>query len=236
LSPLKTQDQGLTILPQLDYLPIIVESFLIDCKAQGLSPDTIELYTKKLKYFLRYCERQALTQISQITSDFIHWYLLELSETHKPGGGHVGFDASRTMLYWIEEEIMPDSWKNPIRRVKSPKLPIDPIEPIQIEEIRQLLKTSKTNYSGPGKGTQATHCIPGAQNDSGDSKISSVSARQLSSSVGFHSRITYIVLCSILRRRAEQIGMKSIPTPHDFRRAFELMMLHNGVVSLPCKN
>jgi site-specific recombinase XerD len=53
------------------------------------------------------------------------------------------------MLYWIEEEqIMPDGWKNPIRRVKAPKLPIDPIEPIQIEEIHQLLKTCKSNYSG----------------------------------------------------------------------------------------
>ena len=149
MSTLKTQDQGLIILSQQDYLPILVESFLIDRKAQGLSPDTIELYTKKLKYFLRYCERQALTQISQITSDFVRRYLLELSETHNPGGVHVCFRALRTMLYWIEEEeIMPDGWKNPIRRVKSPKLPIDPIEPIQIEEIHQLLKTCKSNYSG----------------------------------------------------------------------------------------
>jgi peptidase M23-like protein/integrase family protein with SAM-like domain len=127
----------------------LIESFLIDRKAQGLSPDTIELYTKKLKYFMRYCERQALTQISQITSDFIRRFLLELSETHNPGGVHVCFRALRTMLYWIEEEeIMPDGWKNPIRRVKAPKLPIDPIEPIQIEEIQQLLKTCKSNYSG----------------------------------------------------------------------------------------
>ena len=71
MSTLKTQDQGLIMLSQQDYLPILVESFLIDRKAQGLSPDTIELYTKKLKYFFKYCERQALTQVSQITSDFI---------------------------------------------------------------------------------------------------------------------------------------------------------------------
>jgi hypothetical protein len=149
MSTLKTQDQGLIILSQQDYLPILVESFLIDRKAQGLSPDTIELYTKKLKYFLKYCERQALTQISQMTSDFIRRYLLELSETHNPGGVHVCFRSLRTMLYWIEEEeIMPDGWKNPIRRIKAPKLPIDPIEPIQIEEIHQLLKTCKSNYSG----------------------------------------------------------------------------------------
>jgi len=32
-----------------------------------------------------------------------------------------------------------------------------------------------------------------------------------------------------LRRRAELVGLKDIPTPHDFRRAFALIMLRNGV-------
>ncbi len=80
---LNTQDQGLFTFSQQDYLPILVESFLIDRKSQGLSPDTIELYTKKLQYFLKYCERQALTQVSQITSDFIRKYLLELPSSGK---------------------------------------------------------------------------------------------------------------------------------------------------------
>jgi site-specific recombinase XerD len=151
MSVLKTQDQGLITLSQQDYLPILVESFLIDRRSQGLSPDTIEPYTKKLQYFLKYCERQALTQISQLTSDFIRRYLLELSETHNPGGVHACFRPLWTMLYWLEEEeIMPQDWKNPIRRVKAPKLPTDPIEPIQIEEIHQLLKTCQSNYSGVG--------------------------------------------------------------------------------------
>ena len=71
---LKSQDQGLITLSQQDYLPILVESFMIDRRSQGLSPDTIELYVKKLQYFLKYCEKQALTQVSQINSDFIRRY------------------------------------------------------------------------------------------------------------------------------------------------------------------
>ena len=54
MSTLKTQDQGIIVLSQQDYLPILVESFLIDRKSQGLSPETIDFYTKKLKYFLKY--------------------------------------------------------------------------------------------------------------------------------------------------------------------------------------
>ena len=42
-------------------------------------------------------------------------------------------------------------------------------------------------------------------------------------------RMTYSALRCFLRRRAEQVGMKGIPTQHDFRRAFALIMLRNGV-------
>jgi hypothetical protein len=66
---LKSQDQGLITLSQQDYLPILVESFLIDRRSQALSPDTIELYTKKLQYFLKDCERQTLTQEAVLQSD-----------------------------------------------------------------------------------------------------------------------------------------------------------------------
>ena len=124
MSFFKTQDQGTIVLDQQDYLPILIESFLIDRRSQGLSSETIDFYKKKLQYFLRYCESHTLTQVSQLTSDFIRRYILELSETHNPGGVHACFRPLRTMLYWVEEEeIMPAGWKNPIRRVKAPNLP-----------------------------------------------------------------------------------------------------------------
>jgi integrase/recombinase XerD len=267
---LNTQDQGLITLSQQDYLPILVESFLIDRKSQGLSPDTIELYTKKLQYFLKYCERQALTQVSQITADFIRRYLLELSETHNPGGVHACFRPLRTMLYWLEEEeVMPAGWKNPIRRVKAPKLPTDPIEPIQIEEIHQLLKTCKSNYSGVrdkammlgllDTGARAkeflninledvdlgTGAVMIRQGKGRKPRMVFLGRKTIRAIRGYlryrhdnnpalwvsihGERMTYAALRCLLRRRAEQVGMKSIPTPHDFRRAFALIMLRNGV-------
>jgi site-specific recombinase XerD len=267
---LNTQDQGLITLSQQDYLPILVESFLIDRRSQGLSPDTIELYTKKLQYFLKYCERQALTQISQLTSDFIRRYLLELSETHNPGGVHACFRPLRTMLYWIEEEeIMPPGWKNPIRRVKAPKLPTDPIEPIQIEEVNLLLKTCAGNYSGVRDKAMmlglldtgarakeflhinledvdlATGAVMIRQGKGRKPRMVFLGRKTIRAIRGYlryrkdnhpalwvsthGERMTYSALRCFLRRRAEQIGMKEIPTPHDFRRAFALVMLRNGV-------
>jgi len=267
---LKSQDQGTITLSQQDYLPILIESFLIDRRSQGLSPDTIEFYTKKLQYFQKYCERQALTQISQLTSDFIRRYLLEISETHNPGGVHACFRPLRTMLYWIEEEeIMPAGWKNPIRRVKAPKLPTDPIEPVQIEEIHQLLKTCQSNYAGARDKAMmlglldtgarakeflninledvdmATGAVMIRQGKGRKPRMVFLGRKTIRAIRGYlryrhdnyaalwvsirGERMTYAALRCLLRRRAEKIRMKSIPTPHDFRRAFALVMLRNGV-------
>lgn len=49
MSALKTQDEGIIILSQEDYLPVLVESLLIDRKLQGLSPETIDSCARKLK-------------------------------------------------------------------------------------------------------------------------------------------------------------------------------------------
>ena len=38
---LKTQDKGTIVLSQEDYIPILINSFLIDRKSQSLSNETI---------------------------------------------------------------------------------------------------------------------------------------------------------------------------------------------------
>ncbi len=38
---LNPQDQGTIVLPQEDYVPLAVESLVIDRKAQSVSPDTL---------------------------------------------------------------------------------------------------------------------------------------------------------------------------------------------------
>ncbi len=137
---LKTQDQGTIVLSQQDYLPVIVDSFLIDRQAQGLASTTVIFYRKKIKYFIEYCEVQAVTQISQLTSDLIRRFILQLAEKHNEGGVHACFRVLRTLLYWIEaEEIMPAEWKNPMRRVKAPKLSVQPNEPVSIQDVSALL-------------------------------------------------------------------------------------------------
>ena len=52
----KRQDQGTIVLSQREYIPLMVESFPIDRKAQGFFPETISNYQKKLRDFLYFRE------------------------------------------------------------------------------------------------------------------------------------------------------------------------------------
>ncbi len=45
---LNSQDQGTIILAQQDYIPLAVESFLIDRQAQSISSATLSFYRKQL--------------------------------------------------------------------------------------------------------------------------------------------------------------------------------------------
>jgi site-specific recombinase XerD len=110
---LESQDQGTITLAQQDYLAITIESFDIDRRAQNVSPETVDFYRKKLKYFVDFCDAQAVTQVAQITPDLIRRYILRLSETHNQGGEHACFRPTRTLFLWADsEEIMPPDFSD----------------------------------------------------------------------------------------------------------------------------
>ena len=48
---LKIEDQGTIKLSQMDYLPIVIDSFLVDRKSQGLSLETVQFYNKNTKWY-----------------------------------------------------------------------------------------------------------------------------------------------------------------------------------------
>jgi site-specific recombinase XerD len=267
---LKHQDQGIINLSQMDYLPIVIDSFLVDRKAQGLSGETLRFYQKKLKYFSQFCDGQAVTQVSQVTPDLIRRYLLELSEKHNPGGIHACFRTLRTLLLWVQqEEIMPKDWNNPIRKVKAPKLPNELLEPIPLEDVQALVETCKHTFTGTRDKAMILGLLDtGARAQEflnlnlDDIELATGSAlirqgkgrkprmvflgrkalrairsyfrfrRDTNSAlwVSVHGeRMTYTALRALLRRRAELARLEEIPTPQDFRRAFALAMLRNGV-------
>jgi len=126
-----------------NYLLTWVEAFIIDRKAGGMAKGTISFYNEKLRHFTDYCESQAVKSVIEITPALIREYLLFLESRHNPGGIHAHYRALRTFLFWWEEETEPENWKNPIRKVRAPKLVIEPIEGVSLETVRQLVKACK---------------------------------------------------------------------------------------------
>lgn len=62
---------------------------------------------------------------------------------HNPGGIHAHYRVIRTFFNWWEDEIEPENWRNPIHRVKAPKLRVEPLEPANFKNIKAMLKTCK---------------------------------------------------------------------------------------------
>lgn len=135
-------DQTIIEISQGEYIAITAESFLIDRQAGELSKHTIRFYQQYLKSFTEYCSAHSLNLIGDITPDFLRRYLLTYGESHNPGGVHAAFRTLRAYFRWLaNEEIMPPTWKNPMLKIKGPKVAAVSLEPISLEDVRKLLNT-----------------------------------------------------------------------------------------------
>jgi integrase/recombinase XerD len=124
-----------------DYLYTWIEAFLIDRKTRGLAEGTLRFYRNKLKLFTDFCETQVVTQIGQITPTLLCQYLLYLEETgHNEGSRHAAYRTMRAFLYWYEDEVEPEGWKVPIRKIKSPKVTTEPVDPVSIRVVSKMVK------------------------------------------------------------------------------------------------
>lgn len=122
-----------------------MDSFILDRKAQNLSDGTIRFYHTKMKLlsgFLKECE---ISRIKEITPQIIRDYLIYLEDRgHNPGGIHAAYRALKAFLNWWEDEFEPPNWRNPIKKVRSPKVPVEILEPIKSDEAIKLLSVCDT--------------------------------------------------------------------------------------------
>ena len=122
-----------------DSLVVWLDGFLVDRQSSGKARRTIEFYQDKIIGFVSFCEKRSVSNISQITPTLIREYLLWLADTnHTPGGVHAFYRALRAFLRWYEDEAEPDNWRNPIKKVKAPKVPVEPLEPVSFEVVDAL--------------------------------------------------------------------------------------------------
>ena len=129
-----------------DFIPDWANQFYLAKKSEGVSPATLVFYKQQLGHFLRYCEWQAYTNIQDLDANSLRRFLLWHEETgHNAGGQHAAFRVLRTFLRWYEAEAEPEGWRNPIHKVKAPKLTVIPLAPVGLDEVAVMLKGISKN-------------------------------------------------------------------------------------------
>jgi site-specific recombinase XerD len=131
-----------TILNEVQnaHLESWLDAFLLDRKAQNMTNGTLFFYKNKLDMFIQFCDTQEVKYITQITPDLIRMYIFYLdSKGHNAGGIHAYYRTLKTFLRWWENEVEPEGWKNPIKKVKAPKNPIEPLDPVNIDDVKAML-------------------------------------------------------------------------------------------------
>lgn len=146
----KNQKIRTDILTDESHLATWIEAFLMDRKARGLAGGTIRFYINHLVKFQEWCESLLIDFITQITANDIREFMLHLERAgHNEGGRHAYYRSIRSFLYWWENEVEPENWKNPIRKLKAPKVPARVLEPVEKSVIHAMLDTcSKRTFYG----------------------------------------------------------------------------------------
>jgi len=138
---IKTQRTNLKIYQETD-LYTWIEAFLIKRKAQNLSSGTLKFYKNKLRVFFECCNGQLLPDITEINPNNLRRYLLYLEEiNHNPGGIHAIYRSVKAFLRWHENEVEPENWHNPIKKIKSHKVPLEPLDPVDLQDISKMIDT-----------------------------------------------------------------------------------------------
>lgn len=138
-----------SILAQEEYLEVLLEAFLIAKKSENVVSGTLEFYRQKLTNFNNFCLSQEIKQVSQIVPSTIREFMLYLMERgNNDGGVHAHFRTVRTFLRWYEKEYEPSGWKNPIIKVKAPKVAVEPLEPANYEDVEKMIKACGNDMVG----------------------------------------------------------------------------------------
>ena len=138
-----------TIKKTSDDLNTWIDAFLVDRKAQNLSKTTLYFYQKKLQLFRRFMQKEHITAIAELTPELLRKYLPWLEETHHNAGGvHGCYRTLKTFLLWYEDENEPEGWKNPIHKIKAPKLSKEALAPVELETVTAMLEACANDYLG----------------------------------------------------------------------------------------
>ena len=80
--------------------------------------------------------------VTDITPTDIRAFLIHQREDgHNEGGIHKFYQTTKVFLRWYEDELEPENWKNPIRKVKAPRQVQELVDPVDEQTVKRILAT-----------------------------------------------------------------------------------------------
>ena len=119
------------------------EEFCTAKRAEGLSRRSIAIYAGTLRVFIEWAALRNVAAVEELTTDDLRKFMLHLAEAgHNVGGQHHYYRVLKTFLRWYADEAEPFNWRNPVERLKAPKLPELPLQPVELPTVARLLDTT----------------------------------------------------------------------------------------------
>ena len=126
-----------------DPLDYQIEDFLLDGQARGLSSGTLRFYSQKLALLGAFARGHGIDDAKDISAQGLRHLLTQLSKDHTAGGVHCVYRATKVFLRWFEREFEPAGWKNPIAKVRAPRVALALLESVPLGDIRSMMKTCR---------------------------------------------------------------------------------------------
>jgi len=121
-------------------LDSVIEAFIVDRAARGLSPRTIMWYREKLVVFRRYVTGAEITSVEQLTARTLRAYLLDLGRTHNAGGATAVFERCGRYCGGMSSSSSPRTG-SALCTVCPPNVSLPPLQPVPLADVRSMVAT-----------------------------------------------------------------------------------------------
>lgn len=118
-------------------------------RAERKAAGTLTFYREKLTVFVDFCEKRNVQTVEAIDANLLREFLLYLEESgHNGGGIHGYYRVVRCFLLWVEAEFDEPTYRNPIRKVKAPKVETPLLPPVPLADVEAMTKVCGEDWRG----------------------------------------------------------------------------------------
>ena len=133
----KTHAQSATILYHLTGIKAVLDSFILSCRVDGLSPSTIKNYQYIIGKFTFSCWESGLYEAGEVRADNVRLFFLKMQETNNPTSMSDYHKAVRRFFNWLVAEGFIE--KNPMTTIRAPRKEYKVVQPFTQQDVNNIL-------------------------------------------------------------------------------------------------